>query len=212
MPTARNLGVIIDEGLSLKPHIASLVKSCRFYIHELWKIRKYLTAETTKTIVHATIISRIDYCNSLYINLPDSYIDPLEKVLREAARLVTLTARRSSITSVMCSLHWLPVKFRIKCKVLLLVFKALHGLAPPYIREMITPYTPSRRLRSTEKGLLVEPRFRLTTVGLRSFQVAAPREWNTLPFSLRNATSVTTFKKDLKTHLFKLAYDGILDN
>ena len=82
-------------------------------------------------------------------------------------------------------------------KVLLLVIKALHGLAPPYIRKMATPYTPSRQLRSTEKGLLVEPRFKLTIAGLRSFQVAAPRVWNTLPFSLGNATSLTTFKIDL---------------
>ena len=121
VPSATNLGVTIDQNMSFRPHIAKVVKSCRFYLHKVWKIRKYLSADTTKSIVHATVVSRLDYCNALYINLPESHIEPLEKVLREAARLVTRTTRRNSITPVLCSLHWLPVKFRIKYKVLLLV-------------------------------------------------------------------------------------------
>ena len=85
VPTATNLGITIDERMSFLPQIAKVVKSCRFYIHKIWKIRKYLSTETAKSIVHATIISRIDYCNALYINLPESHLEPLEKVLREAA-------------------------------------------------------------------------------------------------------------------------------
>ena len=149
---------------------------------------------------------------ALYINLPESHIDPLEKVLREAARLVTLIPRRESITPAMCSLHWLPVKFRIKYKVLLLVYKALNGLAPPYMCDMLKPYQPSRTLRSSEKNLLVEPRFKLKSSGFRSFEVAAPRLWNTLPGHIRNSKSVVIFKRDLKTYLFKSAYDSVLIN
>ena len=208
--SATNLGVTIDQAMSFKLQIANVVKSCRFYIHKIWKIRKFPSSDTAKSIVHATIVSRLDYCNALYINLPESHIEPLEKGLREAARLVTLTPRRERITPVMYALHWLPVKFRIKYKVLLLVYKTLNGLAPSYMNDMLKPYTPSRRLRSSDKLLLEEPRYRLKTAGLRSFQAAAPRLWNTLPHSLRSSKSVDIFKKDLKTYLFKIAYSSII--
>lgn len=209
VPSATNLGITIDQAMSLKQQIAKVVKSCRFYIHKLWKIRKYLTPDTAKSIVHAMIISRIDYCNALYINMPDSHIEPLEKVLREAARLVTQTPRYERITPVMRSLHWLPVKYRIKFKVLLLVYKALNGLAPSYIRDMLKLYVPSRKLRSSDQNILEEPRYKLKSAGFRSFEAAAPRHWNTLPPSIRNSKSVIVFKRDLKTHFFKLAYDSI---
>ena len=79
------------------------------------------------------------------------------------------------------------------------------------MRDMLKPYSPSRLLRSAEKNLLEEPRFKLKSVGLRSFEAAAPRLWNTLPQSIRNSPNVSTFKKDLKTCLFKQAYHSILN-
>ena len=69
-PAARNLGVLIDEQLSLHNHIHQVAKICRFHIHSIWKIRDYLSKATTKSIVHSVIISRLDYCNALYINIP----------------------------------------------------------------------------------------------------------------------------------------------
>ena len=95
---AQNLGINIDESLSLEQHIMDVVKSCGYFIHELWQIRPYLTPESAKKIVHATIISRLDYCNSLYINLPLSQINRLQKVMNEAARLNTSTPRNEHIT------------------------------------------------------------------------------------------------------------------
>lgn len=61
------------------------------------------------------------------------------------------------VTPILASLHWLPIQARADFKVLLSTFKALHGLAPPYITKPITPYTPARPLRSLDAGLLVIP-------------------------------------------------------
>ena len=63
--TVRNLGIQIDETLSLEQQIKDVVKSCRFHMHALWQIRPYLTQYNAKLLVHAAIISRLDYCNSL---------------------------------------------------------------------------------------------------------------------------------------------------
>ena len=206
-PFARNLGVLIDESLSLENQVNEVVKNCRFVMRELWQIRKYLTQETTKTIVHGTVISRLDFCNGLYINMPSVHIQKLQKIMNEAARLVTLTPRKDHITPVLVSLHWLPIKERIDYKVLITVFKALNDAGPDYLRELLVPYQPQRALKSSDRSLLVEPRYRLTSAGYRCFEVAAPRLWNSLPADIRAIKSLDSFKRCVKTYLFKKAYD-----
>ena len=101
--------------------------------------------------------------------------------------------------------HWLPIKFRIQFKVLLLVYKALNGLAPKYIKDLRVLYKHRLHLQSEAKGLLDEPRTRLK-FGYRAFSISAPRLWNALPQHLKDSTSCQAFKKCLKTHLFRLAH------
>ena len=103
-------------------------------------------------------------------------------------------------------LHWPPVKQRIDFKILLLTYKALNGLAPAYMRELLIPYSPKRTLRSTENHLLTPPRCRLEYFGKRSFAAAAPTLWNNVPLNIKQAPSVDIFKSRIKTHLFQLAY------
>ena len=89
---------------------------------------------------------------------------------------------------------------------LLLVYKALHGLAPSYISDLLNFKTYSRSLRSSCKEYLVVPRSRLKTCGDRAFSIAGPELWNDLSLEIRKCASVATFKQSLKTFLFKLAY------
>ena len=106
-------------------------------------------------------------------------------------------------------LHWLPVKYRIDFKILLITYKAIHGLAPAYLSELITLKTVSRySLRSSDEVLLQPPRIKtLRTLGDRSFTVAAPALWNNLPNAVHCAQSVQSFEDRLKTHLFRQAFD-----
>ena len=104
--------------------------------------------------------------------------------------------------------HWLPVKFRIDFKILLITFKVIHGLAPEYLDELSSVKGPSRyHLRSNDQLLLSHPKFKsLKTLGDRAFISAAPNLWNSLPNDNRSAKTVGHFKKLLKTHLFKIAF------
>ena len=104
-------------------------------------------------------------------------------------------------------LHWLPVKWRINYKIVVLVFRALHGLAPAYVSTLITPYQPRRALRSAGSAQLCVPRHNLERYGRRSFSCAGPVLWNSLPEDMRLADSLDSFKSHLKTHYFKLAYN-----
>ena len=116
------------------------------------------------------ITCRIDYCNSLLCGLPDNSLNKLQRVQNAAARLITGTAKFSHITPVLCSLHWLPIKQRVQFKMLILVFKAINGLAPNYISNLVNI------LCRRNNEILLEPYKGKTkkTLGDRAFAVAAP--------------------------------------
>ncbi len=130
-------------------------------------------------------------------------------VQNAAARLLTGTRKREHITPILASLHWLPVRFRIDFKILILVFKSLNGLAPTYLSDLIQPYAPSRGFRSADHLLLVVPCVRLKSRGDRAFAVAGPRLWNNLPLHVRKAQTLSVFKSSLKTYLYSLAFNTV---
>ena len=108
----------------------------------------------------------------------------------------------------MNNLHWLPVNLRICFEVLLFVFKAIHGIAPSYISDLILVNPNSFYNLRSSPGILPAFLSQKTkrTLGDRSFSVAAPTLWNKLPRELRNFEDFNSFKQKLKTHLFVEAY------
>ena len=172
------------------------------------RIRKFLTYETAKILVNSLVLSRLDYCNSLLYGLPTVHLNKLQRVQNAAARLISNTSRFDHITPTLINLHWLPVKHRIDFKLLLIVFKALHGPAPDYLIELIKIKSPCNyNIRSNREFLLEQPSVKtLVTLGDRSFTSAAPVLWNSLPSYIREANSVDSFKRLLKTYLFRKAY------
>lgn len=203
----KSLGVIMDSSLNFKKQIGAVVKGSFFNLRSIAKVKHFLSSKDLEIVVHSFITSKLDYCNSLYIGLPQTLLARLQLVQNAAARLLMGVRKRDHITPVLQSLHWLPVKFRIDFKILLFVYKALSGLAPQYISDLIVPYSPSRVLRSTDQRLLKVPRCSLKSKGDRAFSVVGPKLWNSLPFHVRSAPSVTTFKSYLKTYLFSLAFE-----
>ena len=119
--TVRNLGVLGE-------HVSKLCKSSHYHLRNISKIRKYLDENSTETLVHAFVSSKLDYCNALLIGLPKYQIDRLQSVLNTAARIITFTCKYDHITPVLVRLYWLPVSYRIRFKVLLLTYKALNYL------------------------------------------------------------------------------------
>ena len=124
-----------------------------------------------------------------------------------AARLILGVGKFDHITPMMRDLHWLPIQFRIKIKVLCLVYKALHGLVPAYLSSTHAHYEPPRKLWSTGQVLLVVPKIRTDKDGGRAFTHTAPFLYDSLPTEICQATSLNVFKGKLKTHLFSIAYN-----
>ena len=107
------------------------------------------------------------------------------------------------MTPVLKKLHWLPVNDRITFKLLLLTYKSLNGLAPVYINELLYHYTPCRSVRSNDSNFLAIPKTTTITYGDRSFTAIAPKLWNQLPLAIRQSDSVDSFKRAMKTYLFR---------
>ena len=203
----KNLGSWFDNTLSMSAHVTKIASSCFYYIYNIRHIRKYLSRKACETLVNALITSRLDYCNSLLYGHPSTLISRLQRVQNSAARLIHNTSRFTPSYPLLLDLHWLPVKFRFIFKILIITFKAIHCLAPEYITELIKVKQTYRMLRSSNTILLEYPPIRHSnTHGSRSFSFAAPTEWNILPPYIRNTLSLDTFKKLLKTHLYKIAY------
>ena len=203
--SVRNLGVIMDQHAMLDEHIRKICSVAYFHLYSISKIKPFLSKTVLERLVHALITSKLDYCNSLLHGLPATKLDQMQRVQNAAARMITGTKKFDHITPVLKSLHWLPIVQRIKFKVLLLTFKALHGLAPVYLQDLITPYIPTRQLRSSGSNLLTVPPPG-SSYQDRAFATAGPRTWNSLPESLRKIDDVNLFKKALKTVLFAEYY------
>uniref|UniRef100_A0A3P9B4Y7 NACHT domain-containing protein n=1 Tax=Maylandia zebra TaxID=106582 RepID=A0A3P9B4Y7_9CICH len=179
-----------------------LFQNCFYHPRNISKLRLVSKAEL-EMILHAFISSHLDYCNGLFTCLNKSALE-LHTVQNAAARLLTGTNKRSHITPVLASLHWLPLNFRVHFNIILITFRAVHGEAPQCISDLLKPHASSRALRSVGQRSLLVPRIRFNTLGDRALQ--APRLWNALLMSLCCLDSTDSLKKQMKTFLYKRDY------
>jgi hypothetical protein len=206
--SARNLGVIFDECLTMEKQVSTVTQCGFFHLRNISKIKCFLTEESLLIVAHAFITNKLDYCNSLLAGLPDNLTNKLQSVQNATAKMITGKGKYDHNTPELIKLHWLPVKERIVFKVLLVTFKCIHKLAPQYMCDLVKVHTPTRSLRSADLFLLDTPRIDQTTYGGRAFSYVAPLNWNRLPLELRSCQNLTTFKRLLKTHLFHTAFDS----
>ena len=113
---------IFDSCLNMESHVNTICKRAYFHIHNISLIRRYLDVKTTSALIQAFVTSRMDYCNSLLYGTSQKVLDKLQRVQNTAARVVSRRRKHDHITPVLQSLHWLPVKYRIEYKIILLVF------------------------------------------------------------------------------------------
>ena len=138
--TAKDIGVTLDNSLSMVPHITAVCKSAFFHLRNISKIRGFLNQnyETTKTLVHAFVTSKVDYCNSLLYCVPKYLLQRLQRVLNCAARIVFKSNKYDRhIMPLLRELRWLPIQQRIEFKILLITFKALNNQAPTYLTDLL---------------------------------------------------------------------------
>ena len=198
--------MILDKNLSLSNHINEVCKIVTLTIRSIGRIRKYLSADSLKPLVNTLVTCRIDYTNSILYGSTDYDLNKLQRFQNTAARLIKGTKKNDHIMPILEELYWLPIRYRIQFKILLLAYKCLHGLAPQYLTELIKLRCPPRTLRWSNRLVLEKPIINMVSYVQRAFSYAGPELWNTLPEHIKNSKSVNDFKKKLKTYSFQLAF------
>ena len=147
-------------------------------------------------------------CETALVKLMNELLWSMEKQENISTRIVLGSDAPESNRECLKMFHWLPIDLRVKfyamfSQVLCLVYKSLHNDGPIYMREMLKECIPSRTLRSNNIYKKLEiPLVKKQTFANRSFSVQGPKWWNILPNFIKQAQSLETFKKYLKTHLF----------
>jgi hypothetical protein len=220
--SARNLGILFDSNLSFDAQISSVCKSCNWHIRDLRRVRSSLDFNTARTIASSLTHSKLDYCNSLYFNLPAYQIARLQHIQNSLARAVCRVPKYDHITPHLKFLHWLKIPQRIQYKLLSITFSLLQHHQPSYLHSLITVKPPGST-RSSSLVTLSRQTPVTAQLSNRSFFHSIPKLWETLPRELlipappttthssmayhpRLAVSRKQFLSGLKTHLFKQCY------
>ena len=122
----KNIGVSFEESLSFVPHITATCKAAFFHLRNISRIRKFLTEDAAKTIIHSLVTSKLDYCNSILYGQPKYAIGILQYVQNCAARIIYQCKKYEHVTPLFKSLHWLHIEQRVKFKILVITFKHHH--------------------------------------------------------------------------------------
>jgi len=161
------------------------------------------------SLVVSLVLTRLDYGSATLVGLPAHLIDRLQSVMNAAAWLIFSSRKYDHVTPLIHEVHWLRMRQWIEYKLAVLVYRCLHGLAPPYLASDLQPVADlddRRRLRLSLTDVLNVPSTHLSTVGDCAFPVAAARVWNSLPATVTSSPSLLTFKRRLKTELFARSY------
>ena len=132
--SVRDLGVILDQELSFDEHVTALTRSCFYHLRQLRVVSRSLSGSSTATLVHAFIVNRLDHCSSLNCGLPQVRLQPLDGVLRTAARMIGGVPKFGHISEFMrVTLRWLSVRQRIHYRLSTIVWWCVLGIAPTYL-------------------------------------------------------------------------------
>ena len=213
---AKNLGFMFDHQMNLDAQVNAVSQICYLNQRNLSRIGSKLSHELKIQMVHSNIICFIDYCNSVYSGLTEKNFRKLQKIQNNAVRFIYgLYGKKlkESITPYLKKLHFLPIRFRIKFKLALLVFKCINNLAPDYLKSLINLREIRRRISRLDDDfflLKIPPKSNFSR-SEAAFSYCGPKIWNELPFSIRSLSSIGAFKTALKTFYFNIAFKDVVD-
>ena len=154
--------------------------------------------DTTKIIIQALVVSKLDYSNSLLAGTAGHQPDKLQHIQNMACRVITNIPKYDHINDNLMTLHWLRICERILYKTEVLVYKCRCGLAPKYLQELLPKPNKTRTLHSSYTTVIVPEFFRNEQPKSSSFSAVGPFIWSSLPLQVRTAGNLEAFKTSLK--------------
>ena len=204
------LGVHIDQELSFNDHLDYVCTKLAQRIGTLRSIRHYLPLNE-RLIFYNTIIKPVMMYGSLiWGSTSTNNIRRAFRLQKRAARVILgVRAKEERTIKLFRKLEWLPFYDECKVNKLCLVFKCLYGQCPEYLSYAFTRVSDISTRQSRHGNITLRcPKYLRKTEGGRTFEVAALKEWNKLPISIRASQSVKVFKKNYAIFL-RESYAGL---
>ena len=203
--SVKYLGVNFNNKLNLDKHYSLLTQSTTAQLFNIKKIRPYLNRNTTKLLTQTLILSRLQYCNSLFTGTEKLKIDKLDKIINRSIRNIyrlQKTDYTTSITDLRKKLNWLNTEDSINYRILTILKKTITYNLPYNLRNKIKHKPNTRLLRNNNSTILHQPITHCIKYERRKFSSSSTIRWNKLPPQLRNQNiSINIFKKKLKKFL-----------
>ncbi|KAL5257842.1 hypothetical protein ACHWQZ_G012699 [Mnemiopsis leidyi] len=213
---AKNLGFLFDHQMNLDAQINAVSQVCYMNQRDLTKIGSKLSQDLKVQMVHSNILCFVDYCNSVYGKLTEKNIQKLQKIQNNAVRFIFGLygkKKNEAVLPYLKKLHFLPIRYRIRYKICLLVFKCVNNIGPNYLKDLlILRQTRRRSSRMDDDFFLLKipnrPNFSRSE---GAFSYIGPKLWNALPFDLRSLNTLDAFKRSLKSYFFNIAFENVVD-
>ena len=204
----KSLGVKLDQSLNMERQISQVKQKCNWTMTNLRTIGRYLDERVKLMLVKQLVISKLDYCNALYMNLAKKRLKKLKSILNGGIRFIyNVTDRNVDLIPYYKKAHILPIEQRIFFKVCLLAYKIVNDSAPDYLQQLVQhEVSGAGRTRSTSTDdhyRLKIPKMSKLKASDRRFTYYAPESWNSLPLRLRSICDVSSFKRMLKNYLYE---------
>ena len=193
------LGMVLTSNMSWKEHIHKLTTKASKKIGLLYNMKDKLS-RSAKTKYYISFIRPVlEYGSAVFDNCTVAESNSLELVQRRAAMLCTGAFKRSSSNLLLRDVGWDSLANRRKNAKILLMYKILNGITPPYLKELIPPQVQT----ATHYPLRNRTNFRIPRARIQlmnnSYIPATLRQWNDLDPALRNCRTLSTFKSKIKS-------------
>ena len=125
---AKLLGVIFDQHVTWINQINNIIRSTHGTLRVLWKFRRITPTKIRKTLAKALILSKINYCNMVYGQLPKYLINRLQRVQNTTAGYIYGWYAK---TLDVINLHWIPTEENVEMNTVKLAHKLLNNELSP---------------------------------------------------------------------------------
>ena len=198
----KDLGMLVDSHLTYDKHIQALSSSCISKLRQIGRVKHNFDQSTLATIIDTLVMSKINYCSTVWSNTSDGNIKKIQLIQNCAARLITGVPKYDHISPTLNALGWLSIKEHLLYRDALLTFKCMHDKAPQYLCDNFEQRNRIHNRDTRRNGDLDIPKYR-TSIGQRSFKYRGTKIWNGLDTDLKSISDLNNFKTKLKTILIE---------
>ena len=192
----KHLGMLLDNKLSYKQHLKSVLNKVKKTIGLLRKFQQSLPRQSSITIYKSLIRPQLGYSDIVYDRaFNELFHKNVESIQYNAAIVITETIRSTSSEKLFLELGLESLKSRLWLWKLCLFYKIFHEKSPSYLFQLIPPNSNVYSTRSSQSNKISSFKTRHNFFE-DSFFPAVIIEWNNLDINVRNCSSINVFKKE----------------